>query len=169
MHRLDCTCGGASPATSGERGTCLSQLASAPGLRLLWLAWSDEPTVLGPPYLYPFVGSASEAGFSGPSWYWNPWQWPLDSWPNFLVTVIGEAGWLYIAVRLDRTFFEFVWPRMDKAVCRTLRKLFKGHAVEEWSPPERRIVRHSYLAISVAAFFACVLAAARAGSGAATH
>src|SRR5437868_5665780 len=62
MHRLDRTCGGASPATRGERGTCLSQLASAPGLRLLWFAWSDEPTALGPAILVSIRGQRIGGG-----------------------------------------------------------------------------------------------------------
>ena len=123
--------------------------------------WSDPPWVL--PYLYPFVGTASEAGFVGPSWYWNAWQWPLDSWPNFLITAIGEVGLVYIAVRLDRTWFEFVWPRLDRVICGALRKLFRGHAVNQWPPTEGRVIRRSYLVIVVAAFLACIVAASRAG------
>jgi hypothetical protein len=122
---------------------------------------TDPPWIL--PYLFPFVGTWSSAGFAGPAWYWNPWQWPLDSWPNFLVTGLAEIGWVYIAVRLDRTWFEFVWPRMDQVICRTLRKLFGGKPVERWPPLEGRVVRRSYLTVAVVAFLACIVAASRAG------
>jgi hypothetical protein len=120
----------------------------------------QPPWVL--PYLYPFVGGWGEGEFIGPAWYWNPWQWPLDSWVNTLVTLIGEAGWIFIAVRLNRTFFEFIWPRMDAEICRVLRKFFGGHAVDSWSTREARIIRTSYLIGTVAALLACAVAASKA-------
>jgi hypothetical protein len=120
----------------------------------------EAPWIL--PYLYPFVGGWSGDHFVGPAWYWNPWQWPLNSWPNLLVTGIAEVGWVYIAVRLNRTWFEFIWPRMDATICRVLRKLFGGQPVETWSIREARVIRTSYLAGTVAAFFACVVAASTA-------
>ncbi len=120
----------------------------------------EPPWVL--PYLWPFVGTWSGDEFTGPAWYWNPWQWSLDAWPNLLVAAIAEIGWIFIAVRLDRTWFEFVWPRMDKVICRVLRKIFRVQPVEEWSEPERRIIRGSFLVITIAAFFACIVAASRA-------
>jgi hypothetical protein len=118
---------------------------------------TSPPWVL--PYLFPLVGSWQGSELVGPSWYWNRWQWPLNAWPNFLVTLLFFAGWVYIAVRLDRTWFEFLWLRLDQEFCRTLRKWFGGEAVEHWSGTEARIIRRSYLLLAVGAFFACVLAA----------
>src|SRR5262245_27689749 len=66
------------------------------------------------PYLFPLVGGWSGETFVGPRWYWNPWQWPLNGWPNLLITLGALAGWVYIAVRLDRTWFEFVWLKFDR-------------------------------------------------------
>ena len=121
---------------------------------------SEPPWIL--PYLYPFVGGWSAQTFVGPPWYWNPWQWPLNAWPNLLLTLLFFAGWVYIGVRLDRTWFEFIWPRMDLEVCRVLRKYCGGTASEAWSPTEARVIRRSYVAVCVAALLACVLAAANA-------
>src|SRR5262249_27043465 len=86
--------------------------------------WESPPWVL--PYLSPLVGSRSGEELIGPAWYWNPWQWPLNAWPNSLITVAALIGWVYIALRLDRTWFEFIWPRFDQEVCRMLRKWFGG-------------------------------------------
>jgi hypothetical protein len=121
---------------------------------------TDPPWVL--PYLFPLVGHWSGNEFVGPPWYWNPWQWPLSSWPNLLVTAMAEVGWVYIAVRLDRTFIEFIWPRLDREICRALRKIFGGKPVENWEGTEARVVRSTYLVVTVAAFFACIVAASRA-------
>ena len=41
--------------------------------------WNSRPWIL--PYLFPLVGAWSGDDFVGPSWYWNPWQWPLNYWP----------------------------------------------------------------------------------------
>jgi hypothetical protein len=123
--------------------------------------WDTPPWVL--PYLFPLVGGWAGPEFVGPAWYYNPWQWPLNGWPNTLVTVLGLAGWVYIAVRLDRTWFEFVWPWFDREVCRTLRKWFGGTAGAWWTPREARVIRASYLAAVVAALLACAAAASRAG------
>jgi hypothetical protein len=114
------------------------------------------------PYLYPLVGGRQGIGLTGPAWYWNPWQWPLNSWPNILITVCAFAGWVYIAVRLDRTWIEFVWPRFDREICRLLRKWFGGQATENWSESESRRIRRSYLVIATVAFLGCVIAAANA-------
>src|SRR5205807_1365544 len=57
-------------------------------------AWDDPRSVL--PELYPFLGGWSHGEFVGPAWYWNPWQWPLNAWPNALVTVAGLVGWVYV-------------------------------------------------------------------------
>lgn len=113
------------------------------------------------PYLYPFVGSQSGEGFVGPAWYWNPWQWPLDGWPNVLILGLGLVSWVYLAVRLDRTWFEFVWPRMDRELCKTLRKWFGGEP-EAWSRTEAAVIWRSYVAVAVTVFFACAVAASRA-------
>lgn len=112
------------------------------------------------PYLFPLVGGWSGETFSGPAWYWNPWQWPLDSWRNTLVTVLGAAWWVYIAVRLDRTWFEFVSLRFDAEVCKMLRKWFGGRRSEAWSPAEGRAILRVYLVVTIGAVFACVVAAA---------
>jgi hypothetical protein len=121
--------------------------------------WESPPWVL--PYLFPAVGGWSDGEFVGPAWYWNPWQWPLNAWPNLLVTVIALVGWIYIAVRLNRTWFEFVWPRFDAEVCRMLRKWFGGRTTEWWTPKEETVIRRSYLAVTVGALLACVVAASR--------
>ncbi len=114
------------------------------------------------PYLYPFVGGWSGREFVGPAWYFNPWQWPLNSWPNLLATLVGLAGWVYIAVRLERTWFEFLWLRFDQEVCRMLRKWVGGRATGAWSPTEAKVIRRSYLAAVVAALLACVVAGSQA-------
>src|SRR5262245_8545350 len=116
---------------------------------------------LPPPY--PFIGETSVNAFGGPSWYWNRWQWPLNGWPNLVITLIAFIGFLYIAVRLDRTWFEFVWLRMDRVFCRTLRNWVGGQPVEEWSEREARFIRRSFLVVTIIALLACVVA----GSGAA--
>lgn len=122
--------------------------------------WTDPPWVL--PYLFPLVGGWSGEKFLGPDWYWNPWQWPLNYWPNFAFTLAGLAGWVYIGVRLDRTWFEFISLRFDHEVTKVLRRWFGGVAVEQWTPPEARIIWRSYLAIAVAAVLACLVAASQA-------
>jgi hypothetical protein len=113
------------------------------------------------PYLFPLVGGWNPEGvFVGPGWYWNFHQWELNAWPNTLVFLLALAGWVYIAVRLDRTFFEFLWPRMDQELCRTLRKWCRGGPPEpEWSPREARLIRTSFAAITSLALLACVVAA----------
>ncbi|MBI1915444.1 MAG: metal-dependent hydrolase [Planctomycetes bacterium] len=120
--------------------------------------WDTQPWVL--PYFYPLIGRQEGGKFVGPPWYWNPWQWPLDSWPNLLVTLGGFAGWLYIAVRLNRTWFEFVSLRMDAEFCRVLQKWFGTRATATWSDREGKLIRKSYLIVTIAALFACVIAAA---------
>jgi inner membrane protein len=113
------------------------------------------------PYLYPLVGELTEHRFIGPSWYWNRWQWELNAWPNLLVGVLAAIGWLYIAVRLNRTWFEFLWPRLDLEICRVLRKYLGGQPVEQWSPREGKLIRRSFLIVSTLALFACVVAGAQ--------
>jgi hypothetical protein len=115
------------------------------------------------PYFYPFVGNLTDRGLAGPHWYWNPWQWELNAWPNLLAGVVALVGWVYVAVRLDRTWLEFVWPPLDREVCRVLRKCLGGQATPEWSEREGQIVRRSFLAVAALALFACVVAATRAG------
>jgi hypothetical protein len=122
--------------------------------------WDTPPWVL--PYLYPFVGHYAGDEFVGPAWYYNPWQWPLNAWPNTAFTLAGLAGWVYVAVRLDRTWFEFVSPWFDREVCRMLRKWFGGTPTEQWSPAEGALIRRTYVAAAVASLLACVLAASRA-------
>lgn len=120
----------------------------------------NPPWVL--PYLYPMVGGWSHGTFTGPDWYWNPWQWPLNAWPNTLITVLGLVGWIYIAVRLDRTWFEFVSLRFDTEMYQMLRRWFGGQATPQWTQREARIIRSSYLAVAIVALLACVTAGARA-------
>ena len=110
------------------------------------------------PYLYPLVGGYADAGFAGPPWYWNRWQWPLSSWQNLVCTLAGLAAWVYVAVRLDRTWFEAVWPAMDKELCRVLRGWFGGRPSPEWTPREARWIRRALLAGCVAVFWASLLA-----------
>jgi hypothetical protein len=109
-------------------------------------------------YLYPFIGEASANAFRGPTWYWNRWQWPLDGWPNLVVTLVTFIGFLYIAVRLDRTWFEFVWLRMDQVFCRTLRKWLGGQPVVQWSEREAKFIRRSFLVVTIIALLACAVA-----------
>ncbi|MFO0810965.1 MAG: metal-dependent hydrolase [Gemmataceae bacterium] len=118
-----------------------------------------EPWIL--PYLYPFVGRWAGHDFVGPRWYWNPWQWPLNSWQNTLTTLAGIAGWIYIAVRLDRTWFEFVSLNFDREVCRMLRRWFGGTTTDQWSPGEAVLIRSTYLGVASLTFFACVAAASQ--------
>ncbi len=120
--------------------------------------WETPPWPL--PYLFPLVGNWSGTTLQGPAWYWNPWQWPLHAWPNTLITVLGIAGWAYVGVRLNRTWFEFVWPWFDQEVCRMLRRWFGGHAELTWTPREARLIRRSYVAACTVALLACVVAAA---------
>jgi hypothetical protein len=79
-----------------------------------------------------------------------------------LVGIMGAIGWLYIAVRLNRTFFEFISVKMDREICRILRQFLGGQPVEQWSPREGRFIRQSFLVVSTLALFACVVAATRA-------
>jgi hypothetical protein len=117
------------------------------------------------PYLFPFVGGWEKSGhFTGPAWYWNPWQWELSAWPNVLVMLLGFAGWVYIAVRLDRTWFEFVSLRLDRELCQVLRRWLGGKPVPTWTETEGRVVRRSFVAMATAALLACVVVAARVAS-----
>jgi LexA-binding, inner membrane-associated putative hydrolase len=110
------------------------------------------------PYLYPLIGEVSANGLGGPAWYWNHWQWPLNGWPNLVVTLITFIGFVYIAVRLDRTCFEYLSLRMDQVFCRTLRHWVGGQAVEEWSEREAKFIRHSFLIVTIIALLACAVA-----------
>lgn len=109
------------------------------------------------PYLYPFLGCWRGATFTGPSWYWNPWQWSLSSPVNAIVTILGLVNWVFIAVRLDRTWFEFVAPRFDLQFCGTLRKWFGGTIEKEWSEREGRLLRQGLALVCVLVIWACVL------------
>jgi hypothetical protein len=117
----------------------------------------SPPWVL--PYLYPAVGSRSGTELTGPSWYWNRWQWPLNAWPNLVVTLLGVLTFLYIAVRLNRTWLEFLWARMDPWCCQALRNVLHIPCTVGWSRAEADWARRSYLAITVGALLACVVAA----------
>jgi hypothetical protein len=123
-------------------------------------AGPDGPWVL--PYLYPFVGGWGSFDFEGPAWYWNPWQWQLNGWPNLLVTLLGFIGWIYIAVKLDRTWCEFIWVRMDQELCAMFRRWFGGQAAEEWPEPEGALIRRSFVAVTCVSLMACVVAGAQA-------
>ena len=79
-----------------------------------------------------------------------------------VIEACGLAGWVYVAVRLDRTWFEFVWPRFDAEVCRMLRRWFGGQPTGAWTAREARVIRSTYLAAVVAALLACAAAASRA-------
>lgn len=114
------------------------------------------------PYLYPLVGGWDGDTFVGPAWYWNTWQWPLSSWINQLVSMIGLAGLIYTGVYLDRTWFEFVTPRFDEQFCATLRKWFGKKQAEEKMAGDSPLVRRSLAVLCVVATFACVLAALHA-------
>jgi hypothetical protein len=114
------------------------------------------------PYLWPFVGRVEGDQFVGPAWYWNPWQWALDGWPNLLVTALAAAGWFYVAIRLDRTWFEFLSGRLDRYLCRSIRSVFGGEAVAEWSEREGRLIRRSFALLATLALLACAVAGARA-------
>jgi hypothetical protein len=123
-------------------------------------AADSPPWVL--PYLFPLLGSWTGNDFNrGPRWYWNSWQWELNAWPNLVITLLGLLGWFYIAVRLDRTFMEFVWPRQDAIFCQRLRDLLGAKQAIGWSEGETKAVRRGYLAIMVVVFLACVVAASK--------
>src|SRR5207253_10893243 len=110
------------------------------------------------PYLYPAVGTSMPQRFEGPGWYFNQWQWPINSWPNIVLSLLAFAGWVYIAIRLNRTWFEFIWPRGDRELCATLRKWFGGTSSGEWSAREAAVIRRGLIGICVVVVFACVLA-----------
>lgn len=114
------------------------------------------------PYFYPLVGGWSGGQFVGPAWYWNPWQWPLNGWPNLLITLLGIVGALVIALRLGRTPVEFLWRRADEEVCRDLRKWFRAQGEDAWTPGEARLVRSAFLLVWVATAWACLLAGMQA-------
>jgi hypothetical protein len=114
------------------------------------------------PYLYPLVGGWEGATFVGPAWYWNAWQWPLASWINQLVSMVGVAGLIYTAVHLDRTWFEFVAPGFDLQFCATLRKWFGGKGAEGKIVADSGFIRRSLAVLCVVATWACVLAALHA-------
>lgn len=105
------------------------------------------------PYLYPFVENAS--------WYWNPYQWRLDAWPNFAVTGVFLALAIFVAVRFDRTFLEFLSPALDRRICETIRARLRA------SPPgppaaRERALLGAVLALAVAALLAGVIRGALA-------
>jgi hypothetical protein len=122
-----------------------------------------DPWVLA--YLYPLVGEWSAPApmrpshITAPAWYLNRWQWPINSWPNIVITLVAIAGFVYIAVRLGRTFFEFVLPKRDAEFCRSLRARLGVTGELGWSPREANLVRGSYVLILVVALLACVIAA----------
>jgi hypothetical protein len=118
----------------------------------------SEPWVL--PYLFPLVGSWHGTEFAGPSWYWNRWQWELNAWPNLVVTLLGIVGWFYLAVRLDRSWIEFVSPRLDARFCRRLRERLGVTGPVGFTNLEAAVIRRSYLVVTIGAFLACVVAAA---------
>ena len=118
--------------------------------------WDTPPWVL--PYLYPFVGTWARNEFVGPAWYWNPWQWPLNGWQNTLTTVIFLIGWIYIAIRLNRTWFEFIWLRFDNELCKMLRKWFGGQVTTDWSPREAKWIRGSFIVMVALTMAACIVA-----------
>lgn len=119
----------------------------------------SPPWVL--PYLYPLVGGWSDAQFTGPAWYWNQWQWELNAWPNLVVTSLGVIVYLYVALRLNRTWFEFFWPSVDPDLCELLRTRLRIRCRVGWSSFEEKWARRSYLAITVSVFLACVVAAGK--------
>ena len=110
------------------------------------------------PYLYPLIGGVPDNTLVGPTWYWNHWQWPLNGWPNLVITLITFIGFVYIAVRLDRTCFAYVCLPMDRAICRTLRHCLGGQAVPHWSETEARFIRRSFLVVTIIALLACAVA-----------
>jgi hypothetical protein len=79
-----------------------------------------------------------------------------------VITLLGLAGWIYIAVRLGRTWFEFISLRFDAEVCKMLRKWFGGQPEKAWTPRESRVILRTYIAVAVAALLACVIAASAA-------
>lgn len=60
-----------------------------------------------------------------PMWVWK-WQWPLDSWPNRLVSV-ALFGWiLVLAVRLGHSIVSMFSPKLDRVVVGVLRGWVRG-------------------------------------------
>lgn len=129
---------------------------------------NEDGTAWVLPYFFPAVGGWVGDEFVGPRWYWNPWQWPLFSWQNMLASLVGAAMWIYIAVRLDRTPFEFISPWFDREVCKMLRRWARGGPpAEHWPPAEHRWMRRAFVTLTCVAILACAAAGARAmmGSG----
>lgn len=114
-------------------------------------------------YLYPWQGQILDGAFAGPAWYSNPWQWPLNAWPNLAVTLLGLVGLVYIAVRLDRTPLEFVWTAWDHRLCGFLRRYTGGQHQPEWGPTESIWIRRTFVFGAELVFLACVVAASQAG------
>jgi membrane-bound metal-dependent hydrolase YbcI (DUF457 family) len=67
-------------------------------------------------YFWPLLKSGVE--------FAPPFQWELNSWQNFLVTVVCLAWIGIIGVRRGRTTAEAVSARLDRAVVTALRKRF---------------------------------------------
>jgi hypothetical protein len=66
-------------------------------------------------YLGPFA--------KDPMWIWKG-QWPLDAWPNRLLTVCLFAWALWLAVRLGYSFVGVFSKRLDQVFVGVLRKWY---------------------------------------------
>lgn len=66
-------------------------------------------------YLWPF-SSACALTWSG--------QWGFNAWPNFLFTIVLLGVAFYLAWKRGYSAFELVWPRLDAAFVRALRRRF---------------------------------------------
>lgn len=67
------------------------------------------------PYLWPFSGQ--------PIWDWSG-QWPLNGWPNVVITLIAVVWILWIGWRRGHSPVELVSRRLDGLVVWTLRQRF---------------------------------------------
>lgn len=56
--------------------------------------------------------------------FYPPFQWELDSWQNFIVTVICLGIVVYCAIKKDRTIVEVFSVKADKQVVNVFKKWF---------------------------------------------
>jgi hypothetical protein len=114
-------------------GLALSLAAAALGVRR-WITASLALLAFHVHLLADLVGSRGPDGYSWPiayllpfsnRWHWG-WegQWALNAWPNILITILLLAWMLYLAWARGYSPLEFVSPKADSALVRTLRWRF---------------------------------------------
>lgn len=115
------------PAMAAAAG--LAAWIARPGWRLTVAAMTAGVWLLH--LLCDVLGSRGPDGHQWPiqpflpvhGWEWT-WagQWRLDAWPNAVITVLGIAILVPLALRRGRTPLEIVSLRADAAVLRTIRR-----------------------------------------------